>query len=69
MTNLKEVIIDAITGEKTELDYSPEQIAETEKNAAIANQLAEKAKEAQIAKAALLEKLGITAEEAALLLS
>jgi hypothetical protein len=62
---------DSITGETTdfERDYTPEELAEFEKTQAeIAKRLA-KQQEAAAAKAALLEKLGITEDEAKLLLS
>ena len=68
MTN-KEIIIDINTGERTEKPLSKEIIDFNKKindeRAAKEIELEKKA----IAKAALLEKLGITAEEAALLLS
>ena len=65
--------LDITSGKETTRDYTPEEIAEREAaqlaqgkiNAAAAIEEAAKAK----AKAALLAKLGITAEEAAILLS
>lgn len=54
------------TGEITQIELTLEEIAEIENNAD-ANASIEAEKNAQ--KAALLEKLGITADEAALLLS
>ncbi|CAB4150044.1 hypothetical protein UFOVP560_23 [uncultured Caudovirales phage] len=54
------------TGEITQIELTPEEIAEIENNAD-ANASIEAEKNAQ--KTALLEKLGITADEAALLLS
>ncbi len=64
-----EKIHDVVTGEITEVPYTKEQIAEVDahKKALAANE-AEAATKAT-AKAALLSRLGITAEEAALLLS
>jgi hypothetical protein len=69
MTNYKELTIDAITGEQTITDYSPEQIAEAK---IWEKESAERLKNYNLRKAekeALLTKLGITAEEAVLLLS
>jgi len=64
-----EKIYDVTTGETTEVPYSKEQLAEVEANKkALAANEAEAAIKAT-AKAALLDRLGITAEEAALLLS
>jgi hypothetical protein len=72
MTNYKEIIVDATTGEKTERLYTEAEIAEVEdfKNKLFIKRAAEKEAEATkaTAKAALLDKLGITAEEAQLLL-
>jgi hypothetical protein len=68
MTNYKELTIDAITGEQTITDYSPKQIAEAKIWEAEA---AERLKNYNLKKAekeTLLAKLGITADEAALLL-
>jgi hypothetical protein len=69
MTNYKELTIDAITGKQTITDYSPEQIAEAKIWEA---ESAERLKIYNLKKAekeALLAKLGITADEAALLLA
>jgi hypothetical protein len=68
MSKYKEKIVDAVTGEVTFRDYTPEEIAEVE--AAIT---AAQIKEAELAakeaeRQALLDKLGITADEAKLLL-
>ena len=65
-----DTIYDVITGETTDIerDLTAEEIAKIEENAKIAETEAKAAKEIAKAKAALLEKLGITAEEAALLL-
>ena len=64
----KEKIVDATTGEETWRDYTEAEIAEVEaaKAEAEIQRLAQEAK--ATAKAALLDKLGITAEEAQLLL-
>lgn len=57
------------TGEITERDATPEEIAQATKDQAEANaKLAQEAEKA-VAKAALLAKLGITVDEAKLLLS
>jgi hypothetical protein len=69
MTNYKEVTIDAITGEKTERDYTEAEIAEAKANQAKADKAAKDYADAQAKKAVLLTKLGITAEEAVLLLA
>lgn len=59
------------TGEETitERDATPAEIAEAQRLTAEATERAAKAAEAAAAKAALLEKLGITEDEAKLLLS
>lgn len=69
----KKLIINCETGEQTEVELTAEEIAQREADAAKA-EADRVAKEAEdeakaIAKAELLAKLGITAEEAALLLS
>ena len=67
MSNILE--IDAITGETKVIELTKKQIDDREAAAAAVE--AEKAAEAEAkttAKAALLDRLGITAEEAALLL-
>lgn len=67
------LIINCETGEQTEVELTAEEIAQREADAAkaeadrVAKEAEDKAK--AIAKAELLAKLGITAEEAALLLS
>lgn len=64
----KEKIIDIEIGEETWRDYTAEEIAEVEKaQAEAAKELAELAKIAENRKA-ILEKLGLTEEEAKLLL-
>lgn len=61
-------IVDVITGEETLIDYTKKELDEQkEAQAAIDAALAQAAEKAE-AKAALLERLGITADEAALLL-
>ena len=67
------LIVDCSTGITTEVELTAEEIAEREAMAAEyavqkAQEEADKAAKAE-AKSALLEKLGITAEEAQLLLS
>ena len=67
------IIVDCSTGETTEVELTAEEIADQE----AAQKAAEAERKAQeviaaakaTAKAALLDKLGITAEEASLLLS
>jgi hypothetical protein len=67
------IIVDCSTGETTEVELTAEEIADQE----AAQKAAEAERKAQeviaaakaTAKAALLDKLGITAEEATLLLS
>jgi len=67
------LIINCETGEQTEVELTAEEIAQREADAK-AYEADKKAKEAEAAakaeaKAELLDKLGITTEEAALLLS
>jgi hypothetical protein len=67
------LIINCETGEQTEVELTTEEIAQREADAK-AYEAEEKAKEAQAAtraeaKAELLARLGLTAEEAALLVS
>jgi competence protein ComGC len=71
--NLNRVIFNASTGEELVIDLTEAEIAQYELDEAD-NKAKFKAKEAELiakaeAKAELLKKLGITAEEAALLLS
>ena len=70
---MEKVIVDCSTGEQTVVPLTAEEIAELEAAAAQAEQdrLAAEAEAATkaAAKQALLDKLGITQEEAALLLS
>lgn len=58
----------AATGETIIRDYTPEEIAQHEANLAYEAELEAKAEADAKAKEALLKKLGITADEAALLL-
>jgi acyl-CoA reductase-like NAD-dependent aldehyde dehydrogenase len=64
----KEKIVNAQTGEETWRDYTSEEIAQVERAQAEAAERAAKAAEAATARQALLAKLGITEEEARLLL-
>ena len=68
MTTYNEIVIDALTGEETIKPYTAEQIAETEMCKIETQKHIEDAAQAEAAKAALFAKLGITAEEAVLLL-
>ena len=73
MTTPTKVIVDCSTGEQTVIELTAEEIAELEAQAAQAEAdrvaaEAEAAAKAQ-AKANLLDRLGITEEEAALLLA
>ncbi len=69
MTTLKIATYDALTNEYSERDMTPEEILEHEKM--VSEELARQAElDAKlIAKSALLERLGITSDEAKLLLS
>jgi hypothetical protein len=63
-------VADAISGEYTKRELEGAELtAYLEKREELEKEAAEKAKAKEDAKAALLEKLGITAEEAILLLS
>lgn len=70
---MDKVIVDCSTGEQTVVPLTAEEIADLEAAAAKAEaeRLAAEAEAAQkaVARQALLDKLGITQEEAALLLS
>lgn len=57
------------TGEVIEREMNAEELAQWEADKAIAQDVAKEEAKAAAAKAALLEKLGITEEEAKLLLS
>jgi len=61
-------IVDVNTGEETLVDYTEEELAEQEANKALTAATMQANVERAEAKAAVLERLGITAEEAALLL-
>jgi hypothetical protein len=61
-------IIDVTTGEETLLNYTKEEVAEQEASQASIAATTKAHAERLEAKAALLERLGITADEAALLL-
>jgi hypothetical protein len=73
MSKLTKIIVDCSTGVATEVELTDEEIAQREADAAkaeadkVAKDAADAAK-AQ-AKAELLDRLGLTAEEAALLVS
>lgn len=64
-----ERIYDVITGEITERPFTDKEIAEVEANIAKAEAELQDAQTKAAAKAALLAKLGITEDEARLLLS
>lgn len=64
----KEKIIDTVTGEITWRDYTDEEIAEVEKAQAEVKAKSEAQAEAIARRQVILDKLGITAEEAKLLL-
>ena len=65
---MTETIIDISTGEQFFREYTEDELAKVEEARAKSEQLAIKSQETLAAKAALLEKLGITEEEAKLLL-
>lgn len=69
MTKYIEKIYDVTTGETTEREYTADEIAEVEANIAKESAKAEAEAIKAAEKAALLAKLGITADEAKLLLS
>ena len=73
MTKMTRIEIDCSTGIESIIELSDAEIAELEAQAAIAEQqkaeAEAKAEADAAAKAALLEKLGITADEAKLLLA
>jgi hypothetical protein len=64
----QEKILDITTGEETFRPYTKEEVAEVEANQAAEVSKLEAETQRAADKAALLERLGITAEEAALLL-
>ena len=63
-----EKIVDVITGEETIREYTKEEVAAVEQSQAEAADLAAKEAAKFIARLAILSKLGITEEEARLLL-
>lgn len=65
----REKIVNLETGEETWRDYTPEEIAEVEKAQQIAQEETEKVLAKQAARKAIFEKLGLTEEEAKILLS
>lgn len=64
----REFIINLETGEEIWRDYTPEEIAKVEEAKAKADKLAAERTEQEAARKAILIKLGITEEEAKLLL-
>jgi len=64
----KEKIVNALTGEETWRDYSAAEIAEVEKAQAEADLEKGNAELKEVARQAVLTKLGLTAEEAQALL-
>ena len=71
MTKLKlnKIIVNCETGEQTEREFTQDEYAQYEADQAAQAQLNNEAKAKATAKSALLDRLGITAEEAQLLLS
>ena len=65
----REKIVNLETGEETWREYTAQEIAEVERAQAEAAEIAVKQAEAAAKRQALLDKLGITEEEAKLLLS
>lgn len=65
----KEKIVNVATGEETWRDYTDAEIAEVEKAQAEAAQRKAEAQAKEAARLAVLTKLGLTADEAKLLLS
>jgi hypothetical protein len=65
---MKTIDVDAVTGEETLRDMTPAEIANIDKIAANNKAKEQAATIKETAKSALLAKLGITADEAALLL-
>jgi hypothetical protein len=61
-------IVNLLTGEETIRDYTPEELLEQEQEQIKVNERATQAEAKATAKEALLARLGITAEEAQLLL-
>ena len=69
MSEYKEKIVDAITGEVIWRDYSEEEVLQIENNLKKNAEEKAQAEANATARAAILNRLGLTAEEAALLLS
>lgn len=65
---LKEKIVNVTTGEETWRDYTPAEIAEVERAQAEAAEHIALAAEKEAARKAIFDKLGLTEEEAELLL-
>ena len=68
MTTPQKTIIDCITGETITRDFNAAELAQLEKDKAEAEAQAEAKLAKQVAREALLTRLGITEEEAQLLL-
>jgi hypothetical protein len=69
MALYKEKVVDIASGEESWRDYSKEEIAEVEDAIAEIDANAEALKAKELAKTELLQKLGITDDEARLLFS
>ena len=65
----QEKIVDVITGEETFRPYTKKEIAEVEASIADAKKISDETTAKVAAKQAVLDRLGITVDEAALLLS
>ena len=72
MANPKRIEVNCTTGEVLEIELTDEEVAQREADAAAhaAEQAAREAEEADkaVARAAILDRLGLTADEAAILL-
>jgi hypothetical protein len=66
---MKKIVHNVSTGEITEVELTAEELAQRTKDAAADEKAKTNAEKAATDKAALLAKLGITADEAALLLA
>jgi len=69
MTKIMVKIVNASTGDEIEREANAEELKQIEADKIAANAKKEEAAAKEAEKAALLERLGITAEEAALLLA
>ena len=69
MAKIMVKIVNASTGEEIEREANAEELKQIEADKVAANAKKEEAAAKETEKAALLERLGITAEEAALLLA